>query len=308
MTLSLVIGMNIGKLYKNVLLELGSTVYTIDPDPNKNANFLSINDAIKFLIKVGYHPRQIDTVHICTPNWTHESIATEIAPYSKIVFIDKPGLLNEDRLYKLHKMFTDTRFMMVKNNMWRDNIKEMQQSANESRSIHLNWINSDRVPSPGTWFTTKDLAFGGVSRDLMPHLLSLVVAFFPNTYKSLDLIGNGKCRNWSLNRLTNTQYGTVKADGIYDVDDLAWLDFSINIGEYQTIKIRLEANWRTIMQDDRSVTFDTGRKQDKFELGLCPEYAYKNMIKDCINNLYNQQFWNNQYEIDLWIHRMVNEI
>jgi predicted dehydrogenase len=306
---SLVIGMGIGQLYKGVLKELGSTVYTVDRDPAKKADWLTVGGAIDSLVETGRPLQQIDTAHICTPNWTHEAIAQQIAPYAKIVFIEKPGLKSAERLEALQRMFPETRFMMVKNNMWRDNIKEMQQSAYASRAIHLNWLNFDRVPGPGTWFTTKDLAFGGVSRDLMPHLLSLVVALFPETYKELDVTGNGKEREWSLYDLVSTEYGTVNANGIYNVDDVAWLDF--NMYKHDGIPerfIRLEADWRTVDADERNIVFDLGEEEVKYELGLCPEYAYKNMIQDCFDNLNTAVFWVNQYEIDLWIHRMVSEI
>jgi len=293
---SLIIGMGIGQLYKNVLSNLGARVYTVDKDPTKQADFLSVYDAIKFLSKV-------DTVHICTPNWTHEAIAMQVAYYSKIVFVEKPGVQSEERLSRLHKSFPETRIMMVKNNMWRDNIVDMQQSAIKAKAIYLNWINFDRVPSPGSWFTTKDLAFGGVSRDLMPHLLSLLVSLFPDTYKSLDLISNGKCRQWKLTDLNDTQYGTINLEGIHNVDDLAWLEFSIS-----DKFIKLMANWRTLDHEKRNIIFETDDDEVKYELGLCPEYAYENMIRDCYENLNNQQFWDNQYEIDSWIHKMIEEI
>jgi predicted dehydrogenase len=307
--ISLVIGMNIGQLYKNVLIELGSTVYTVDTDPEKKADFLSVDDAIRKLITRGVNPQQIDTVHICTPNWTHEAIARQVGHYANIVFIEKPGLQTEERLNKLHTLFPDTRFMMVKNNMWRNNIRDMQEIALTAKGIHLNWINFDRVPNPGTWFTTKELSYGGVSRDLMPHLLSLVAAIFPNTYKTLDLTGNGKTREWSLYDLVETEYGSVNPNGVYNVDDLAWLDFTMyapnGIPERY---IRLEADWRTMEDEARNVVFDIDNESVTHDLGLCPEYAYRNMIQECFDNLGNHEFWDNQYEIDLWIHRMVNEI
>ena len=63
--------------------------------------------------------------------------------------------------------------MMTKNNQYRENITEMAEAADPKKGVtRINWINDNRVPS-GSWFTNKELAFGGVSRDLMPNLLSL---------------------------------------------------------------------------------------------------------------------------------------
>ena len=44
-----------------------------------------------------------------------------------------------------------------------------------------------------------------------------------------------------------------------------------------------------------------------FNLGLCPEIAYKQMIETAIANLNNKDFWNTQLEQDLWIHKMIDQ-
>ena len=43
-----------------------------------------------------------------------------------------------------------------------------------------------------------------------------------------------------------------------------------------------------------------------FELGLCPEDAYKRMIETAISNIANKEFWANELKQDLWIHEMIN--
>lgn len=306
---SLIIGMGIGELYKSVLKELNHIVYTVDTNPDKKADFQSVSHALDSLHEHGSDIKRLDTVHICTPNWTHETIAYQVAPYTKIVFIEKPGLKDESRLDRLHKFYPSTRFMMVKNNMWRDEIDELRHLGISSDSIHLNWINNDRVPNPGTWFTDKELSFGGVSRDLIPHLLSFVAAIFPPHYKNFDLISNYKDRAWHLSDLTNTEYGVINPAGKYNVDDLAGMSFYMRDSNSLPLKlIMIEADWRTLEGDDRSIVFNIGGIEQKYEFGLCPEYAYKKMINDCIDNVKNQEFWTEQYDIDLWIHKMVNEL
>ena len=169
----LVIGMGIGQLYKSVLEAAGHQVVTVDADANKKAEFVSVESAL-----TAYSA--FDTAHICTPNFTHEAIARQVAGAAAIVFIEKPGLKSSGAWESLVKDFPNTRFMMVKNNQWRSNIDDLVGLAKQSKKISINWINNDRVPSPGSWFTTKELAFGGVSRDLMPHLLSLFMRLDQN--------------------------------------------------------------------------------------------------------------------------------
>jgi predicted dehydrogenase len=293
MKTSLVIGMGIGQLYKTVLTKLDHSIITVDQDASKGADFLTVEEAIA-------ECRMFDTVHICTPNFTHEVIARTVAPVSKIVFIEKPGVIDSKCWQCLVEDFPNTRFMMVKNNMWRNNIADLLDQATNSKKVHINWIRKNCIPSPGSWFTNKELAFGGVSRDLMPHLLSLFVAL---NYKWSQARVSEKIsiQSWLLEDIESTEYGTVNPHGTYDVDDQC----SISFGS----KWKLTANWRSMDEEDSSIKFIMeDNSVERFELGWCPEEAYHNMIVDAIENVNNQDFWLNQYKIDKWIHQRIESL
>ena len=287
---SLIVGMGIGNLYKAVLEELGHTTVTVDRDPAKNADYGDVDMAM------AAHGK-FDTVHICTPNFTHMSIARKVAALSRIVFVEKPGVANAEAWAQLVKDYPQTRFMMVKNNQWRGNIEQMRELAKGSKVIDVNWINRDRVPSPGTWFTTKSLSYGGVSRDLMPHLLSLFMAIEPN-YTDAELTSEIVMQNWLLEDLTKTDYGTVNANGTYDVDDMCRFEFAIGDQQWN-----LTANWRSQTTDDIALHFDNGVS---IPLGLCPESAYKAMIAEAVENIDNDEFWRKQFVQDIWIHSKID--
>lgn len=288
---SLIIGMGIGELYKSVLTELGHEVITVDQDPSKGADFYDYGFAF------AAHGR-FDTVHICTPNYTHLNLARHAAIHKTgIVFVEKPGVPDAE-LWRA--MVTDfmptTRFMMVKNNQWRDNIKDMQDHYKTANVIKLNWINKNRVPRPGSWFTNKEYAFGGVSRDLLPHLLSLMMAIEPG-YRNINWTFKQVWQRWTLDELKDSDYGDVVTDGVYNVDDSVELEGSL--GDKRWI---IRANWRSNTHDDVAIYFD----EYKIPLGLCPEYAYKNMIQEAIHNQSDNNYWLNQFEQDLWIHKKIN--
>lgn len=292
---SLVVGMGIGNLYKQVLQELKIDVVTVDSDIGKGADFPTVESAI-----LAYGP--FDTIHICTPNFTHEVLARQVAKFAKIVFIEKPGVIDSKCWQCLTEDFPNTRFMLVKNNMWRNNIEEMQSCVAAARTVKIKWINKNRIPGPGTWFTTKQLAFGGVSRDLMPHLLSLYVVLNEN-WKTSQMTGQEARQLWTLEKIEDTEYGAVKRDGIYDVDDLCKIKYMKNGRVW-----KMEANWADGVADNRAVEFEMDDGSVKrFELGLCPEEAYKNMIDTCISNISNEQFWQQQYDIDMWIHERIEQ-
>ena len=290
---SLIVGMGIGNLYKDVLTKLGHKIVTVDRDISKGADFDSVDKA---LLVHGL----FDTVHICTPNFTHFEIAARVAPHSKIVFIEKPGVATSDTWTKLVTEFKQTRFIMVKNNMWRSNMAELVALANKAKTVKINWIRKNCIPGPGSWFTTKKLAFGGVSRDLMPHLLSLYVAMNPN-WKRENISGQTAIQCWELKDINSTDYGVVDPTGTYDVDDMC----VINFGN----KWHCAANWRSIDKEDSSIAFvmpDNAIEQ--FDLGWCPEEAYHNMIVDAMDNMDNSEFWLKQYAIDTWIHEKIENL
>jgi predicted dehydrogenase len=293
MKTSLIIGMGIGNLYAQILDNLGHGVITVDSNPDKGADFLTVENAIA-------ECRMFDTVHICTPNFTHFELATKVARHTKILFIEKPGVVNSNIWEILVKSFPETRFMMVKNNMWRSNIGELKSLADRSKTVHIKWIRRNCIPNPGSWFTTKKLAYGGVSRDLMPHLLSLYITMNPNwqTDKVSEQLAMA-C--WELKDIDSTEYGTVYSEGIYDVDDVCVINFKT--------KWKCAANWRSMDKEDSSIEFvmeDDSTK--RFELGWCPEEAYCNMITDAIGNINNDEFWENQYTIDSWIHSRIEKL
>lgn len=289
---SLVIGMGIGNLYKDVLTKLGHEVVTVDLDPTK-ADFTDIKLAIN-------KHSWFETAHICTPNFTHREIAEQVAPYSKIVFIEKPGVKDSAEWTNLIKMRPFTRFMMVKNNMWRNNIADLVASASISKTVKIRWIRKNCIPHPGSWFTTREKAFGGVSRDLMPHLLSLYVAMNPH-WQSETVNGQTAMACWELKDIESTEYGTVNPNGTYDVDDMC----VINFGN----KWKCAANWRSMDEEDSSIEFIFQDNSTlKFDLGWCPEEAYHNMIVDAISNVDNHEFWLKQYSIDTWIHERIEKL
>ena len=289
---SLIIGMGIGELYKTVLNELRHDVVTVDTA--RLADYTNIDDAIQ-------DHKHFNCVFICTPNWTHEEIAYKVADHAQIVFVEKPGVADANRWQQLVNAFPNTRFMMVKNNQYRDIIDKIKTVADHADVIDIRWINLNRVPNPGSWFTDENRSFGGVKKDLMPHLLSFITVLFPNSYKNYPhLIKKDFHQRWDLADLADTDYGVVDPNGVYNVDDHAYIEMVVD-----KTHVYLTTDWRSKKTDDQSLQVILDNHQRLyFDLGLCPEYAYKNMIATATDNIANVEFWQDQLAQDLWIHRM----
>jgi hypothetical protein len=290
---SLVIGMGIGELYKRVLEELKHQVVTVD--------LIKPADYTDFNVAMADH-KFFDCVFICTPNFTHFSIADQLADRAKIVFIEKPGVKDENEWNTLVHSHKKTNFMMIKNNQYRKNFATFKNLASNANVIDLRWVNYDRVPNPGTWFTDRSRSYGGVSRDLMPHLLSFISALRPDFIDNFFTIEKTVKQRWQLSDVTKTDYGNVDPNGIYDVDDYAKL-----LLKSGNTTVQLIADWRSLAVNDQCIQFllTPDSKYVHFELGLCPEDAYKNMIETAISNISNKEFWQDQLKQDLWIHEMI---
>lgn len=286
---ALIIGMGFGQaVYKPVLVELGYQVITVDPI--QPADFLTAAAAI------AAH-RHFDTVNICTPNYTHEPLARTVAAHADIVFVEKPGVKDHHAWQQLVADYPDTRFIMVKNNQYRD-LTQFKLLADQSHTVKVVWNNRNRIPNPGSWFTTKDKAFGGVSRDLIPHMLSYYTAL--TDYEKGSIISATAQQLHSLDSVDDTDYGTVNKNGVYDVDDFCELEFKINSTTW-----RLTANWKDNNADEVYISFDMQNSAAKYALGLCPESAYKKMIETAVANLNNSEFWREQLAQDIWIHQQI---
>jgi len=286
---ALIVGMGIGQLYKSIYEKLGYKIVTVDSNPHKHADFTDVR------VAVTKYPN-ITIVHVCTPNYTHEQVAIDILETARtvdVMFIEKPGLESTQAWRWLVNSYRGTRIMMVKNNMWRDNIKELAERAKQARVVHLDWINENRVPHPGSWFTTKSLAYGGVSRDLLPHLLSFYIALNPD-WQTEKLTYRLATQRHTLDTIDSTDYGVVNPNGTYDVDDYCRLEFGN--------KWKLSADWALKINDKRVIDFGT----DHYEFGLCPEEAYENMIKEAVSKLANDLFWIKQMEYDTFIHERIS--
>ena len=290
MPTALIVGLGIGELYRSVYQSLGWDITTVDK--------IKPADATDVSSVTGTY----DIAHVCTPNFTHEEVARQCAAKSSIVFVEKPGVANSEAWQNLVSDFANTRITMVKNNQFRSNVNELKALAVNADTVRLNWLQHNRVPHPGHWFTNKQLAYGGVSRDLLPHMLSWFQVLEPN-YRAYSRPVHLSKQNYTLDLVQNTEYGTVNPNGVYNVDDWAEVTYhGPTVFEIQTC-------WKYPGGDRVNIEFIKNEQIFHTEqLGLCPESAYREMVDRSYKNIYNTEYWNMQYQYDLWIHKQIESL
>lgn len=279
---ALLIGLGgIGKnVYLPQLQRLGYHVETVDN--NYPADHSSL-DTVKGVF---------DVAVICTPNFTHGPIAEAIANQCKIVFIEKPGLPSADEWLKLCTSYPNTKFIMCKNNLYRNeygSVSDFIQSNKKPTKIEISWMNNDRVPNPGNWSTNRLYSWGGVAFDLFPHLYCFLHKIANKD--NVSRVTHFSTKQWSLPELMNTDYGNINPQGRYDVCDYAeenWL--------YGNCPVNIRSSWK-IGFDDQSIKVYTQDSCYDWSFGLCPDYAYGNMIDSLLSEDYDEHI-----EMDIWIH------
>lgn len=284
----LVIGLNIGQIYVNYFnSKPGAIVETLDIDESKKPTYTNeYKVAGKF-----------DCIVICTPNYTHDYFVQKFWEYTDCFVVDKPGISTSDK-FKYYATQYGKRIFMVKNNLYREELKHLKSIIETGvKRVQIFWNNKNRIPFPGGWFTNKIHAWGGVSRDLLPHLLSY---FFALTNEKLDMKNYYACRSWNISDIKDTEYGEINTKNpVYDVDDF-WECFVC----FENVKYHLQTAWKTNKEDELYINFswDDGREL-KYTFGLCPEKVYWDMMDrylSCSDEEYKENF-----EIDYWMHKIM---
>lgn len=269
----LVVGLGMGRLYQGVCEDLGWHVTTVDPNPSCNADYADVTD-IPLAIRY-------DMAIICTPNYTHESIAKALTIHTKRIVVEKPGFASLIDWRQFRTNYPKHAIFMVKNNMFRNETMSFQSFRHKLVGIDLLWVNRDRVPGPGSWFTTRSKAMGGVHLDLLPHLLSVVCGILNTSYISTTADETTyRYQHYELSDLAATTWGNYDPNGTYDVEDQCYYET-----RHGNCQIRCAATWKMDVPKDYiswNLKFNDGSRI-KFETGLCPESAYEYMLVEYMN-------------------------
>ncbi len=279
---ALVIGLSMGRQYASWLEQMGYKVVTADLDPGKSALYTDYKDAVRY--------QNYDIIYIGTPNWTHEPIARDVVDKTKILIIEKPGFVNSLAWKEFVDSNPNTRIFMVKNNQYRLELSGFKDLLKISRRVNVVWSRKSGIPA-SPWFKQRDRAFGGVSRDLMTHLLSYYTA------------------------LTNYNYGTKSYTHAVDIHNTGIDDFCEIEIKNDNNTWCFTASWQNNKEDRHYIEFDFGSTRARFELGDyvtafggCPAAPYMAMIQAAVDNIDNPDFWQNQAEQDCWIHKQVENL
>jgi len=296
---ALVVG--VGGIGKNVyvpqLRKLGYQVHRVDPIM-QSAEYGSVNDIPKHI--------QYDIAVVCCPNIHHLPEVLMVSDYCKTILVEKPGFLNSG-VWKRNlerPELKEHHIVLVKNNLYRSEIAMLRDLCEQEHvtKVEITWFNKNRIPNPGSWFTTKEQAFGGVTHDLFPHLYCFMYILF-SLHQIEKLVPTTlQMQRWDLDSLAdNTDYGAINKDGTYDVCDYAEAHYLIN-----DIPVTLQASWKEgYDKQDITIYYKDGSTFN-WSFGLCPDEAYGEMIQAVSEgNFMFGAVGNIEKRIDEWIHEQL---
>ena len=299
MTKLVIVGLGIGMVHfeQANALNLFDRIITVDPDPNKQATYTCVEQMLDQESGL-----EFDASIICTPNFTHPNLIKQLAPYSDLIMVEKPGLSSAQEWTGVLEENPDTRIVMTKNNIFRNSVAFWQEEYQKSSVVNFVWINKNRVPFPGGWFTNKNKAWGGVSYDLMPHLIHMAITAGSGRISEPSF--STRFQKWNLADVRDTEYGAVNnVDPVYDVDDHCRISF-----EFDDRKINCVAAWKSdqvqnnmvevqFVQEDQTVVMD---------LGLCPNEAYGKQLYHFLNM--NEDQYKIQNSLDKFVLSCIENI
>ena len=197
----------------------------------------------------------IDAVDICTPNNLHSPIACAALAAGKHVFSEKPDSISVAGVQAMQEAAhqSSKTLMVMRNNRFvpasqfaRQYIQE--GNTGEIYAAHCAWQRRRGIPGKGGWFTTKARSGGGPLIDLGVHMIDLALWLMGNP-KPVTVTGctYSKFAGNRLSDSANSDFGEAKADGVYDVEDLAMGFVRLDNGACLTI----EFSWASNVEKER---------------------------------------------------------
>ncbi len=199
---------------------------------------------------------ELDAVDISTSNDFHSIIAVYALEHGLHVFCEKPDAINVTEAQKMKDASEAAGkvLMVMRNNRYQENSKYLKKfiedgGAGEIYCGRCGWIRRRGIPGKGGWFTTKEKSGGGPLIDLGVHLIDLSIWLMgnPTPVAVTGCTYNKFADNDAKADSAHAAFGEAKADGIFDVEDLAMGFIRFDNGAC----LQIEFSWASNVEAER---------------------------------------------------------
>ncbi|HAI10380.1 MAG TPA: gfo/Idh/MocA family oxidoreductase [Phycisphaerales bacterium] len=209
--------------------------------------------------------KTVDAVDICTPNKFHSEIAVAALEAGKHVMCEKPDAVSakEAKRMAAAAKANGKTLMVMRNNRMRPDSQFLKNyiAAGNMGDIYagrVGWIRRRGIPGKGGWFTTKELSGGGPLIDLGVHMIDLAIWLMGNP-KPVAVSGSTYCKFANADvkgDSVNSTFGEAKADGTFDVEDLAMGFVRFDNGAC----LQIEFSWASNIEQEKNFVELRGEK------------------------------------------------
>lgn len=196
----------------------------------------------------------IDAIDICTPNDLHSEIAIAAFAAGKHVFSEKPDAVSPDKALAMKEASEKAEkvLMVMRNNRFSDPSQYAKRfiTAGKMGEIYAGrcgWQRRRGIPGKGGWFTTNAQSGGGPLIDLGVHMIDLAIWLMGNP-RPVAVSGATFCKfanQEGISDSANAGFGDAKADGVFDVEDLAMGFIRFENGAVLQIEFSWASNIKT---------------------------------------------------------------
>ncbi len=209
----------------------------------------------------------LDGVSIIVPNKFHAPLAIQCLNAGKHVFCEKPPALNADEVKEMIAASeANAKTLMFNfNNRARPESVDLKKRIDageigEINSAQSKWIRRTGIPGFGGWFTTKSLAGGGATIDLL-HMIDLTL-YFMGYPKPTNVLGKTFDTFMGDTRFKGPWGIPDRADGVTDVEAAAHGFVTFETGQALTLQV----SWaEMVKREEVSVVFQGTKAGGKVE-------------------------------------------
>ena len=206
----------------------------------------------------------LDYVDICTPNYLHSIIAVDALNKGLNVFTEKPDAVSVAEVTRMKEAAEKSGkvLMAMRNNRHRNTAKFLKKYIADGNMGDIycgrcGWIRRRGIPGKGGWFTTKEQSGGGPLIDLGVHMIDLAIWLMGNP-SPIAVTGCAytKFADTEVSDSVHSSFGEKKADGVFDVEDLAMGFIRFDNGAC----LQIEFSWASNIKNEENFVELRGTK------------------------------------------------
>lgn len=206
----------------------------------------------------------LDVVDVCTPNLYHSEIVVAALNAGKNAFTEKPDAISPEEAQKMADAAKKSgKLLMAMRNNRYNPVSQFTKKFIDAGSMgeiytgRCGWTRRRGIPGKGGWFTTKALSGGGPLIDLGVHMIDLATWLMGNP-KPVAVSGMTyrKFADSGESDSIHSNFGEKKADGTFDVEDLAigFIRFA------NGASLQVEVSWASNIAEEKSFVELRGTK------------------------------------------------